>query len=66
MPEASKHPDQEYIEQMPRYTYTTASQRNIDIIPKPGAERHMPAPPEFGHAFRNKWIIEIFQKIKSK
>ena len=66
MPEASKHPDQEYIEQMPRYTYTTASQRNIDIIPKPGAERHMPATPEFSYTFRDKRIIKIFQKIKSK
>lgn len=57
MPKACQHPDQEYIEQMPRYTYTAASQRNIDIIPKPGAQRHMPTPPEFGNAFRDKRIV---------
>ena len=47
-------------------THAVAAKRDIDIIAKPGAERHMPALPKFTNARRNIRIMKVFRKTEAK
>ena len=66
MPEPRQHPDHKDIEKAPPRRDPVAAQRDIDVIPEPGAEAHVPAAPEFGDAAGDIGIIEVFGKAKAE
>ena len=50
VPQTRKPPNDENIKTHSALAEPVAAEGNIQIIPKPGAERYMPAPPKFGYA----------------
>src|SRR5439155_25995626 len=34
-------------------------ERDVKVVPKPGRQRDVPAPPEVGHARGKIWIVEV-------
>ncbi len=66
MPQAGEGPDDEHIEEIPSRPDPAAAQGDIHIIPEPGAQGHMPAPPELRGAAGEEGIIEVFQQVKAE
>ena len=62
MPEAREHPDDQDVEKLPPFSLPIASQGNVYIVPEPGAQGHMPSPPEFGDAAGNVGVVEVFRE----
>ena len=66
MPQSGEHPHDQQIEHLPWQSLTVSPQRNIDILPKPGTEGAVPAPPELGDTFSHIWEIKILQEMEPK
>ena len=48
------------------YTHLDVYKRqDVHIIAEPGAERHVPAPPEFRHAGGDVWVVEVFLELET-
>ena len=66
MPEAGSHPDDEDVENVPDAGAAAAAERDIEIIPEPCAERHVPAPPELRDALCDIRIAEVFREREAE
>ena len=66
MPQPRKEPDNQHIPQMPGHALPVSSQRYIYIIPEPGGQGYMPAPPEIRDRHGRKRITEVFRKMKAQ
>ena len=66
VPESGQTPDDEDVADLLPCACAAAAKRDVNIIPEPGAERYMPAPPKFGGALRNERIIEVFREMEAK
>ena len=56
VPQAGQEPDCTDIENL---VFAVAAQRDVDIVPKKGAERDVPSPPELGDRLCNIGVVEV-------
>ena len=56
MPQAGQEPDYTDIENL---VFAVAAQRDVNIVPKKGAERDVPSPPELGDRLCNIGVVEV-------
>ena len=66
MPQPCCSKDNQEIDVGAHRAFSVAAQRNIQVIPEPGAQGNMPSPPEFANRFGNIRKLEVFQKVKSE
>ncbi len=66
MPQPGQYPDNQNIAYLPPFSLPVPAKRDINIIPKPRAERNMPPPPKFRNAKGTIRITEIFREPKTK
>ena len=65
MPYACKHPDHEKVEYGAYHSPAVPAQRNVDVLPEPGAQSHVPAPPELRHAYGYVGAVEVLRELKA-
>ena len=65
MPQAGEQPYHGDVEKLAAPAAAVAAQRDVHIIAEPGAERHVPAPPEFRHAGGDVWVVEVFLELET-
>ena len=65
VPDAGERPDNEDVQQLPRTSAAVAAEGDVDIVAEPGAERHVPAPPELRDAPGNVGVIEVLLELKA-
>ena len=66
VPQTGQHPDNENVPQPFCLRYAVSAERNIDVVPEPGAEADMPAPPEFGDGAGDIRVVEILLKPETE
>ena len=66
VPDAGEHPDDHQVPGQLDLGAAAAAQGNIDVVPEPGAEGDVPAPPELGDAPGDIGVIEIDHKVKAQ
>src|SRR5699024_5824159 len=66
VPDAGEHPDDHQVPGQLDLGAAAAAQGNIDVVPEPGAEGDMPAPPELGDAPGDIGVVEIDHKVKAQ
>ena len=66
MPQAGQRPHHQYVEHIAQGLHPVAAQRDIDIIPEPTAQRHVPAAPELGNAAGNEGRVKVFQQVEAE
>ena len=66
MPEPGKSPDHEHVKYHPAPAAAAASQGDIDIISKPAAQSHMPAPPEIRDRHGGIGVAEVPRDAESQ
>ena len=66
VPEAGQHPHHQNIQQLAGPSDAVAAQRDIHIIPEPGAQRYVPASPELCDAGGNIGIVKVFKEVEAK
>ena len=65
VPNAGQSPDHEDVEKLPAAPAAIPAEGDVHIIAEPGAERHVPAPPEFRHAGGDVWVVEVFLELET-
>ena len=65
MPQAGEHPHSENVENPASAAHPIAAHGNVNIIPEPAAETHMPAPPELCDTAGKVRIVEILQEAEA-
>ena len=63
VPEPTEQEDGENISHPKRARYSVSAQGSVEVIPKPGGERDMPAPPEICHRIREIGTPEIGHQV---
>ena len=66
MPETCQQPDGHDVEDLPFQTLPVAAQGDVYVITEPEGQGHMPSSPEFGDAFCNIGVIEVFKKVEAE
>ena len=66
VPQARERPDHQDVQHPPAPPDPVAAQRDVDIVPEPGGQADVPAPPELGDGAREVGIVEVLQKVEPK
>ena len=66
MPESGNSKNDQNINAPHKTGHSAATERNVQIVPKPGIERNMPSIPEFGEGARKIGCFEIRHQVKTK
>ena len=66
MPQPGQPPYNDKVEDLTGQPAAVAAQRDVHILPEPGAQRDMPPPPVFGNAAGKIRVVEIFQEFKAQ
>src|SRR5690554_2674231 len=62
VPKARKEPHNDNIAYPFERAYAVAAHWNVNVIAKPGSERHMPSSPKLRQALGYKRVVEVFEK----
>ena len=66
MPESADQEDDEGVEYYTRPRHAAASERNVDVVAKPGSERDVPSTPELGNIATEIGNIEVSSQLDAK
>ena len=66
VPDAGSRPYHQQVKEQAGLADPVAAQGDIEILPKPGAQRDVPAPPEFSDGPGDIGIVEVAQEIKAQ
>ena len=66
MPDAGEQLHDEEVEDLPLEALAVAAQRDIDVLPEPAGQGHVPAPPEFRDGARDIGVVEVLREIKAQ
>ena len=66
VPEARERPDDEDIHALADLPAAVAAQGDVDVIPEPGGQGDVPAPPELGHALGDIGVIEVDAELEAQ
>ncbi len=66
MPQAGGEPDGEQRQDQFAGPFPGSAHGDIDVIPEPASQGHVPAPPEFRDAFGHVGKIKIFLQLEAK
>jgi len=59
VPDAAQGKNKKQIEAHAPRRHPAPPKRDIEVIPKPGGKRHVPAPPKFPHGSGNVGVVEV-------
>ena len=62
VPETARQKDDHAVCIFPEFSLPAAAERYIEIIPEPGGERDVPAPPELRHRLRGVRRVEVLHQ----
>ena len=66
VPESRRKKHKKLVENRPRAPVPAAAEGNIDIVPEPAGERHVPAPPELRYRACAVGMPEIFRQLHAE
>ena len=66
MPQSAQKENSHQIEIGSPSGHPVPAKRNIEIVPKPTGERHMPSSPEIGYGICDIRVVEVCRKIEAK
>ena len=66
MPDAREQLDDEEVEDLTPEALPVAAEGDIDILPEPAREGHMPAPPELGDGGGDIRVVEVLGKVEAQ
>src|SRR4030095_9056304 len=66
MPQSTQEHCEHEINVSADFTFSIATERDVEIIPQPCRERYMPSSPKIRKTDCTIWIPEIFRQHKSK
>ena len=66
MPDAREQLDNEEVEDLTPEALPVAAEGDIDILPEPAREGHVPAPPELGDGGGDIRVVEVLRKVEAQ
>ena len=66
VPQSAQEEDDDVMEVRPAWAAPVAAQGNVDVIPEPGGERDVPAPPELPDGSGHIGIVEVLKELESR
>ena len=65
VPDAGQQLDDEQVEDLALEAPAVAAQGDIDVLPEPAGQRHVPAPPELGDGSRDIRVVEVLGELEA-
>lgn len=64
VPESAQREGDDQIAAAPKRAVAVAAERNVNVVPNPGAQRNVPARPEITQAGGRVGVIKIFRQTE--